>query len=76
MYSTLTNYREEKSLRHIAMVAKFLNDNKPIKSLKGLFALSQTFFFSGCRPRFSLNAPLIALPLLKLSEEKERLLAV
>ena len=25
--------REEKSLRHVAMVAKFLDDNKPIKSL-------------------------------------------
>ena len=35
-------YREEKLLRHIAMVAKFLDDNKPIKSLKSLFALFQT----------------------------------
>ena len=26
--------REEKSSRHFAMVAKFLDDNKPIKSLK------------------------------------------
>ena len=34
--------REEKSLRHVAMVAKFLDDNKPIKSLKSLFALFQT----------------------------------
>ena len=76
MYLTLTNYGEEKSLRHVAMVAKFLDDNKPIMSLKSLFALFQTFFFSACRPRFSLNAPLLALPLLKLSEEKERLLAV
>ena len=25
-------YREEKSLRHVAMIAKFLDDNKPIKS--------------------------------------------
>ena len=25
--------REEKSLRHVARVAKFLDDNKPIKSL-------------------------------------------
>ena len=32
--------REEKSLRHITMVAKFL-DNKPVKSLKSLFALFQ-----------------------------------
>ena len=30
----LKNYREEKSLRHIAMVAKFLNDNKPKIHLK------------------------------------------
>ena len=34
--------REEKSLRHIAEVAKCLDDNKPIKSLKSLFALFQT----------------------------------
>ena len=27
-------YREEKSLRHIAMVAKFLDDNKPKMSLE------------------------------------------
>ena len=33
--------REEKSLRHITMVAKFLDDNKPVKSLKSLFALFQ-----------------------------------
>ena len=37
-----TLYREEKSLRHVAMVAKFLDDNKPIKSLKSLFALFQS----------------------------------
>ena len=35
-------HREEKSLRHVAMVAKCLDDNKPIKSLKSLFALFQT----------------------------------
>ena len=39
---TLHHYREKKSLRHAAMVAKFLDDNKPIKSLKSLFALFQT----------------------------------
>ena len=33
--------REEKSLCHITMVAKFLDDNKPVKSLKSLFALFQ-----------------------------------
>ena len=26
--------REEKSLHHVAMVAKFLDDNKPIKSIR------------------------------------------
>ena len=36
-------YREEKSLRHVAMVAKVLDDNKPIKSLKSLFALVTNF---------------------------------
>ena len=35
-------HREEKSLRHVAMVAKCLDDNKPIKSLKSPFALFQT----------------------------------
>ena len=34
--------REGKSLRHVAKVAKFLDDNKPIKSLESLFALFQT----------------------------------
>ena len=34
--------REEKSLHHVAVVAKFLDDNKLIKSLKSLFALCQT----------------------------------
>ena len=34
--------RKEKSLRHTAMVAKILDDNKPIKSLKSLLALFQT----------------------------------
>ena len=33
--------REEKSLRHVAMVETFLDDNKPKKSLKSLFALFQ-----------------------------------
>ena len=41
-YWLLSRNREEKSLRHVAMVAKFLDDNKPIKSLKSLFALFQT----------------------------------
>ena len=35
-------HREEKSLRHVAMVAKCLDDNKPIKSLKSPFAIFQT----------------------------------
>ena len=36
--------KEEKLLRHVAMVAKFLDDNKPRKSLinKILFSLCQT----------------------------------
>ena len=34
--------REEKSLRHVAMVAKFLDDNKPKSHLKSKFALFQT----------------------------------
>ena len=34
--------KEEKSLRHVAMVAKFLDDNKPIQSFKSLLALFQT----------------------------------
>ena len=30
-------------MRHVAIVAKFLDDNKPIKSLKSLFALVTNF---------------------------------
>ena len=33
---------QEKYLRHVAMVAKFLDDNKPKTSLKSEFALFQT----------------------------------
>ena len=33
---------EEKSLRHVAVVAKILDDNKQNKPLKSLFALFQT----------------------------------
>ena len=35
-------YGEEKSLRHVAMVAKFLDDNKPKHHLKSGLALFQT----------------------------------
>ena len=38
----LKGHDQEKSLRHVAMVAKFLDDNKAIKLLKSLFALFQT----------------------------------
>ena len=34
--------REEKSLRHVAMVVKFLDDNKPKIQVKGKFVLFQT----------------------------------
>ena len=41
MYDTLFDllYREKTSLRHVAMVAKNLDDNKSKKALKSLFAL-------------------------------------
>ena len=35
-------YRKERSLRHVAMVATFLDDNKPKRHLKCGFALFQT----------------------------------
>ena len=35
------NNREEKSSRQVAMVARVLDDDKPIKSLKSVFALFQ-----------------------------------
>ena len=41
-FSSIPLYWEGKSLRHVATVAKFLDDNKPLKSLKSLFALFQT----------------------------------
>ena len=37
--------REEKALRHVAMVAKFLDDNKPIKPLKSV--LPDDYNFKG-----------------------------
>ena len=42
MYNPRLTNGEEKSLRHVAMVVKVLDDKKPIKSLKSLFALFQT----------------------------------
>ena len=42
LVDAIQRLREEKSLRHVAKVAKCLDDNKPIKSLKSLFALFQT----------------------------------
>ena len=39
---TSVSNREEKSLRHVAIVAKFLDDNKPKIDLKREFALFQT----------------------------------
>ena len=38
----MSGYREEKSLRDVAMVAKFLDDNIPKRHLKSGFALFQT----------------------------------
>ena len=35
-------FREEKSLRHVPMVSKFLDDNKPKTHLKSEFALFKT----------------------------------
>ena len=40
------SYRE-KVLRHIAMVAKFLDDNKPIKPLKSLLPVPYDYNFKG-----------------------------
>ena len=37
--------REEKALRHVAMVPKFLDDNKPIKPLKSV--LPDDYNFKG-----------------------------
>ena len=35
------NNTEEKSSHHVAMVARVLDDDKPIRSLKSVFALFQ-----------------------------------
>ena len=35
--------REEKALRHVAMVPKFLGDNKPIKPLKSVLPNDYNF---------------------------------
>ena len=39
IFTTFSLDREEKSLRHVVMVAKFLDDNKPKIHLKSKFAL-------------------------------------
>ena len=43
MKRILCSNREKKSLRHVPMVAKFLDDNKPKIHLRSEFALFQTF---------------------------------
>ena len=42
LLNIITVYREEMSLRQVAMVAKFLDDNKTQRHLKSGFALFQT----------------------------------
>ena len=42
LFPAVSIERTEKSLHHVSMVAKFMDDNKPKKSLKSLFALFQT----------------------------------
>ena len=42
---SIREYREEKSLRHVAMVAKFLDDNKPKKTDLIHFHLIWRIFF-------------------------------
>ena len=42
LLNIITVYREEMSLRQVAMDAKFLDDNKPKRHLKSGFALFQT----------------------------------
>ena len=60
-------YWEEKSLCHVAMVAKFLDDNKAIKSLKSLFAL-----FQACRLIWQILAKFSLGPYLTLSKFTKR----
>ena len=69
-------YREEKSIRHFAMVAKFLDDDKPKIHSKSKFALFQTSsmlfsfiqFVKCWRNFFGLNPK---GPYLSLEKEKE-----
>ena len=58
-------YREEKSLRHVAMVAKFLDDNKPKTSPKKKFTILN--FIDRWRNFLGLNPK---GPYLSLEEEK------
>ena len=54
-------YREEKSLRHVAMVAKFLDDKKPISNFIDLIQFhlicQMLAKFSGLNP----NGPYVSL---------------
>ena len=55
----VADHREEKPLRHVVMIAKFLDDNKPKIHLKSIFALFQTLLIL-----------LVSLSLLRKQREK------
>ena len=46
---------EEKSLCHVSMVAEFLDDNKPKKSLKNLSIVGEIFWFESERTVYKIR---------------------
>ena len=67
---------EEKSLRHVSMVAEFLDDNKPKKSLKKWICTVSNFvdlvqFHSICQLLAKFSGLNLKGPYLRLEKEEE-----
>ena len=67
-----SNNREEKSLRHVAMVAKFLDDNKPISHLKSTRTISNFTDLIQFHLIWQILAKFSSRPYLSLSKFRKR----
>ena len=67
-----TNNRKEKSLRHVAMVAKFLDDNKPISHLKSTRTISNFTDLIQFHLIWQILAKFSSRPYLSLSKFRKR----
>ena len=67
-----TDNREDKSLRHVAMVAQFLDDNKPISHFKSTHTISNFTNLIQFYLIWQLSAKFSSRPYLSLSKFRKR----